>query len=337
MAWTARPAPRVRIALPRTPASWLGACAVALAVVGLAAPQVFPSEAASALRSDAAAASRADGGDAAEAGPAGNGHQGEAGGRHAASGQAARGPAPALPTGDALAANVKAAAAYAGERDWRTGIAVVDTTTGEVVTAGNMHGMFSAESTVKVMVAARLLAGGRMTGDTQAKATAMITRSDDDAGGELYLATGGDDLIAWASDRYHLAGLGEPPANGKLIWGSTQVSPLGMARFLAAAKADPKVGPWLLRTMGRTEDKAADGTDQVFGLLAVDRSAAVKQGWGSDVPGGDGVIAPSIGFVNGNRYAVAIYTMHLPDAPRDQARAMVTAQARILFGQSPTG
>jgi len=315
MVWTMRPIRPIHAAVgpevgrdrfaglpvPAGPARWLTAGAAALAVVAMAAPHVFPVESAEALRATVIAA-----------------------------------PPPQLPGGPALAANVRAAAAYAGEHGWMTGIAVVDTTTGEVVTGGNTNGFFPAESTAKVFVAARLLAGGAMTGDTQAKANAMIARSDDAAGGELYLAAGGDDLMAWASERYAIPGLGAPPTNGALTWGSTQVSPQGMARFLAAAKADPTVGPWLLAAMARTEDVAADGTDQVFGLKAVDRTAPVKQGWGGDVPGGDAELAPSVGFVGEGRYAVAIYTMHIPAAPADQARAMTTAQARILFGLSPT-
>lgn len=301
-----------RLAPTGTPATWLGAGAAGLTVVALLSPVMAPVEATPTVRPGLEAPKPT----ATTARP----------------GQSAE-----LPAGAELTANVRAAAAYAGEHGWRTGVAVVDTTTGQATTAGNVHGMFSAESTVKVLVATRMLRDGKLTGDTRAKADAMITRSDDAAGDELYLASGGDDLVAWASEHYGLAGLGEPPANGRLNWGSTQVSPLGMARFLAAAKADPEVGPWLLPTMARTQDHASDGTDQVYGLLAVDRTAAVKQGWGHDVPGGDGVLAPSIGYVGGGRYAVAIYTLHLPDAPLADARAMTTAQARILFGRAPTG
>ena len=308
MVWSARPARPMPPALP-PPARWLATSAAALAVVAMASPQVFPAEVAMAMRPPAQAA------------PPPN--------------PAPPTPAPVMPTGDSLAANVRAAAAYAGQRDWMTGIAVVDTTTGQATIAGNAHGFFPAESTVKVLVAARLLTQDTMRGDVEAKARAMISRSDDQAGGELYLAAGGDDLVAWAAKRYGVAGLGAPPKNGSLTWGSSPVSPLGIAQVLAALKRDSVVAEWLLPAMASVTDRAADGTDQIFGLRAVDHTAPVKQGWGGDLPEGDGILAPSIGYVNEGRYAVAIYTVHVPARPLAEAQAMTTDQARILFGRPP--
>lgn len=331
MAWSTRLPRPPTVTLPRTPASWLAAAAAGLALVSMVSPHVFPADART-----AAAVSASTGSPAAGA-PRGAAPSVATSAPAAATTAPAKSASPLLPTGPQLTANVRAAAAYAGDHGWQTGIAVVDTTTGEATTAGNIHGGFPAESTVKLLIAARLLAADKMSGDTEAKARAMITRSDDSAADELYLATGGDDLVSWAADRYRLDELGSAPTGGDLYWGSTQIAPLGMARFLAAAKADAKVGPWLLRTMAATEDKAADDTDQLFGLLAVDRHAPVKQGWGGDVSGGDGITAPSVGFVDNGRYAVAIYTLHTPAVPLADAQAMTTAQARILFGQKVAG
>ena len=64
---------------------------------------------------------------------------------------------------------------YAQARGWRSGIAIRDLVTGETTTAGDAEGYFRAESTVKLFIAARLLAGGRMTPATQATARRMIT------------------------------------------------------------------------------------------------------------------------------------------------------------------
>ena len=307
MAWSLRPA-RPIAPPPTGPPRWLAASAAALAVVALASPRVFEVQPLPALHRPAAASAGAS---------------------------AAARPAPRLPGGADLRANVRAAAAYAGDHGWMTGIAVVDTTTGELTTAGNANGMFPAESTMKVFVAARLLLEDKMSGEDEAKAAAMIARSDDAAADKLYLDTGGDGILPWAQDHYAIPGLGTRPTLGDLSWGSTQVSPQGMARFLAKAKADPKVGPWLIDAMRQVQDTAADGTDQRFGLRAVDPTAPVKQGWGGDVDGGDAKTAPSIGYLDGGRYAVAMYTIHVPSTPLQDAQDMTTAQAKILVGQHP--
>lgn len=181
-----------------------------------------------------------------------------------------------------------------------------------------------------MLLAANLLATGQMSGEVAAEAHQMITASDDGCADDLYELAGGDEVTAWAAARYDVPALGEPPANGAGQWGSTPVSAVGMARFLAAAANDPAVGPWLVATMKQVDPVAADGTNQLFGLKAAAPAAAVKQGWGGDVPGMDAETAPSIGYVDG-RYAVAIYTLHEPQVDQSAAEEMVTAQAKLLL------
>ncbi|MCA0436842.1 MAG: hypothetical protein KDB39_00385 [Austwickia sp.] len=225
-----------------------------------------------------------------------------------------------------------AAAAYAVRAGWQTGIAIVDLRTGQITTAGAATTHFPAESTIKLLLAAHLLAAGEMTGDVAAAAHAMVVASDDDAANALYELAGGDGVGAWAAARYGVPALAAlaGPVNGPGQWGSLPVSALGMAQFLAAAADDPAVGPWLTATMAQLEPIAADGTDQRFGIKAAAPEAAVKQGWGGDVPGLDAEGTPSIGYVDG-RYAVAIYTLHAPAVDQAGAQAMVTAQARLLL------
>lgn len=222
---------------------------------------------------------------------------------------------------------------YAQARGWRSGIAIRDLVTGETTTAGDAEGYFRAESTVKLFIAARLLAEGRMTPATQATARRMITVSDDAAASSLYGAAGGDNLISWVGSAYALSDPGTPPTRGPGQWGSTQVTPLAMATFLAACYKDARVGPWLIDAMVDMKPNALDGTNQLFGLRAADPMAVVKQGWGGDADPTDVESTPSVGYVDRGRYAVAIYTITLPERSLEDAQAVVTAQAKILLPQ----
>ncbi|MEP7160796.1 MAG: hypothetical protein ABI746_06810 [Dermatophilaceae bacterium] len=223
-----------------------------------------------------------------------------------------------------------AAASYASSHGWTTGIAIVDLQTGATTTAGDPNALFPAESTVKVLLAARILTDGEMTGDVAAAAHEMIVASDDASADVLYDMGGGDGAVAWTESHYGIPGLGDGPANGAGEWGSTQVTALGMARFLAAADDDPVAGPWLNSTMAQMQPTAADGTNQLFGIAAAAPGSAVKQGWGGDVPGMNAETTPSIGYVDG-RYAIAIYTLHTPTVSQSASAAIVTTQAQLLL------
>jgi len=89
-------------------------------------------------------------------------------------------PAAAAAAPTSLASSASAAAALATSKGYRTGIAVLDLQTGRYAGAGEDTEQFASESVVKVMIAARLLATGQMTGSTEATAYEMITESDDD-------------------------------------------------------------------------------------------------------------------------------------------------------------
>lgn len=222
---------------------------------------------------------------------------------------------------------------YAQGLGWRSGIAIRDLVTGETTTAGDAGGYFRTESTVKLFIAARLLADGTMTSATEPVARRMVTVSDDAAASSLYAAAGGDGLLGWVAARYGIADPGTPPVRGAGQWGSTQVTPVAMVSFLAGAYRDAKVGSWLIDAMVDMRPNAIDGTTQLFGLRAADTMAVVKQGWGGDANAGDVESAPSVGYVDRGRYAVAIYTTKLPEVSLAEAQDVVTAQAKILLPQ----
>ena len=226
---------------------------------------------------------------------------------------------------------VDAAVAYAQAQGYLSGLAAIDMVTGQAYSAGLATAYFPTESTIKVLLAANLLATGKMTGETEATARTMIQASDDAAANRLYWAAGGDGVLAWAAARYGIANLGTAPALGPGWWGSFGVTPLGFAQFLAAARTDPAVGPWLYDAMAGIRDVASDGTNQVFGLHAADPGGAVKQGWGGDVPGGNATMTPSVGWVADGHWAVALFTGHVPMTPYAASMAVSTTAANILL------
>ena len=175
-------------------------------------------------------------------------------------------------------ADVDAAAEVGARHGLRAGVAVLDTVTGGCVVAGEVDGLFATASVVKVLIAAALLSSGQMSGDTARLAYRMITYSDDDAANVLWSRSGADRLEPWAAEHYGLPNLGSPNAIAGR-WGNTHVRPAELARLYAALKADPAVWPWLRDAMHHMRPTAKDGTDQVFGIAAADRAAAVKQGW----------------------------------------------------------
>ncbi len=226
---------------------------------------------------------------------------------------------------------IQAAADYATARGYRVGLAVLDTRTGKLWGASEHASLFASESVVKVFIATRLLLAGQLTGDTADTAFRMIARSDDGSADALYGYAGGDDLLPWIAAHYGIASLGTPPSRDGW-WSNTHISAAGLVQFYAKVKADPVVWPWLSRAMHAATEYGSDGTYQFFGLKQADPNAAIKQGWGQD---DDDWSASSdfnsTGFVNGDRYAVAILLKGPSWQYRTGVPAMVSSVARKLM------
>jgi hypothetical protein len=203
--------------------------------------------------------------------------------------------------------NLKRAVAIASANGMQAGVAIYDTKTKYLFTAGAATTQWASESVVKVFVATELLLTGRMTDGTAQTAYRMITQSDDSAADALYGLAGGDGLIPWISRHYKISGLGSPPSRGGW-WGNTHITARGLAIFYAKVKADKKVGPWLINAMKHTTRVASDGQNQYFGIPAGTKSFAIKQGWGADGDCFCQVVFNSSGFVQSNRYAVVLLT-----------------------------
>jgi hypothetical protein len=232
----------------------------------------------------------------------------------------------------------RSAGAYAASKGYHVGIAVIDTRTGATYTAGDSRGTFASESVVKVFIATRLLVSGRMSGSTERMAYKMITQSDDAMATALYGRVGGDQLINWVKQHFGLPGLGSPPRRAGW-WGNTHITPLGMARFYAKIRHNPRIAPWLLHAMHHATTYGSDGTYQFFGLPSATSHPAVKQGWGCDYDDWCTTSADfnTTGFVDDDRYAVVILARGPLSTYGSAIASMLTRTARILLpgGQFP--
>ncbi|WP_375487526.1 IPT/TIG domain-containing protein [uncultured Jatrophihabitans sp.] len=226
---------------------------------------------------------------------------------------------------------LSSAYAYGRARGYHVGIAVLDTKTGKTYHAGYHSGTFASESVVKVMIAARVFAQGRLHGTTAKRVYYMITHSDDSTASSLYPSVGGDHLINWVKSRYHVSNLGSPP-NRPGWWGNTHITPDGMVALYGKLKATRTFGAWLINAMAHASKYGSDGFYQWFGLKSANSHAAIKQGWGSD---GDNWSAEAdentTGFVNGNRYAVAILARGPATTYGKAIGSMLTGTAKRLL------
>lgn len=201
----------------------------------------------------------------------------------------------------------QAAVAYAAAHGVRSTIAVLDTSTGQYIAAGDDTALYPAASVVKVLVAAQLLATGQMTPANAALAYSMITRSDNEATDVLWPKAGGPNLMRLIESRYHLSiGTANVVRN---YWGTTRITARGMAYLYRAVMADPRVFPWLYNAMSHAQRIAKNGDMQFFGIpAAVSSGFAIKQGWCMDNCTVDRRLAVfnSTGYVEDGRYIVVM-------------------------------
>ena len=225
---------------------------------------------------------------------------------------------------------LKSAAAYAQQQGYHVGIAVLDTRTGQLRGAGDCKGIFASESLIKVFIATRLIVQGRMHGSTAARAWKMITQSDDAIASAFYGSVGGDRLINWMKARYHEPDLGYPPSRAGW-WGNTHLRPCGLVKLYAKLKRDRRVAPWLLNAMHHAREYGSDGTYQYFGIPSATKGFAVKQGWGNDYEVGSSADFNTTGFVDNDRYAVAILARGPSSTYGSQISNLLTGVARRLL------
>jgi hypothetical protein len=195
---------------------------------------------------------------------------------------------------------------------------------------------FPSASVVKVFLAARLLVDGRQRdAATEDLMRQMIVASDDKAATALYPEAGGEELAAWTNQRYKTRGIGAASKPG--AWYLTRVTARSVVTFYAAVAKDELVRSWLLDAMGRAEATGSDGFDQYFGIAAATTGWRIKQGWMCCV--NDLSYTHSTGFVNDDRYAVALLAEGPREAYGNGGRTTVSQMARALMpgGTIPAG
>ena len=220
---------------------------------------------------------------------------------------------------------------YANDRGMTSGVAVLDTSTNRLYAGGNSTGYYASASVVKTLIAARLLIEKKMHGAVATKARAMITQSDNDAAWALYPSVGKDALLPWMERHYGIE-IGAPPTMPG-IWGSTQISARGIVTFYAAVRHDKAVWPWLSSAMHDYAPRSSSGEPNLFGIAVPAPDAAVKNGWDTnrDVKAPSNAIVNSTGFVQGDRYAVAILSEGAGSLYYSGGERIVTDEATILL------
>jgi hypothetical protein len=237
---------------------------------------------------------------------------------------------PVAAAGD-ISRRAAAAVRYANERGMTSGVAVLDTSTNRIYAAGDSAGYYASASVVKTLIAARLLIEGKMHGSVATKARAMITHSDNDAAWDLYPSVGKDALLPWMERHYGIE-IGAPPTMPG-IWGSTQISARGIVTFYAAVRHDKAVWPWLSDAMHAYAPRSSSGEPNLFGIAVPAPAAAVKNGWDTnrDVKAPSNAIVNSTGFVQSDRYAVAILSEGPGSLYYSGGERIVTDEATILL------
>lgn len=231
-----------------------------------------------------------------------------------------------------VAASVRTAVAYGSSHGMLSGVAVLDTRTGALYVAGQYAQHFPSASVVKALIATRLLVEGRMHGTDAALARLMITESDNAAAQQLYGQVGGDGLLPWLAAHYRISGLGRRPTSPG-AWGTTQLTARGLVRFYAAVRADPVVWPWLRTELHAYHQRSSDGEFNAFGIAEAAPASGVKNGWAilDDETGTARTVINTTGFVDGDRYAVAILADGAPSLFSARGEALVTTQARDVM------
>ncbi|GAA2015171.1 hypothetical protein JL107_08965 [Nakamurella flavida] len=218
--------------------------------------------------------------------------------------------------------------AAAGARGVEQSVAVLDRATGELVASVGGDEVYNTESVLKLFTAAYYLiqADGEPDADLSGALESLIEVSDNGIQSALW----DYDIIPTIVERYGLSGTRNGPNASSGTWGSDRTTADDQVRFLAAAAADPLVGPFLLDTMADTQEEGTDGFDQDFGLNALTGVHGSKQGW-SD-PGWTPANLHSVGYTA--RYFVAILQTS-PDASYATMRATSTATAESLAALDP--
>ena len=239
-------------------------------------------------------------------------------------------PAPA-PQPD-LGAGLAAADAMADESSVSLGVAVLDLSTGELVSGSGGATPYYSASLSKLLLVVDVLdlrAEGELEldDDDLSLVERALTYSDDGAMDVMWTRFDGMDAMNRVAEKVGLTETHAPDDPSQ--WGEVVVSANDMVRLYqyiltVMPAADREL---IVDALSSAQEEAADGFDQFFGLLDPEargsRTAFAKQGWMYYLPGG--VYLHSAGVID-NRYAVAVLTVQTGVSYQDTR----TQSARIV-------
>ncbi|MEU0149339.1 serine hydrolase [Streptomyces sp. NPDC006288] len=221
-----------------------------------------------------------------------------------------------------------AAALAAPAADADVSVAVLDTTNGAGASYGD--GAYDTASIVKVDILAALLLraqgeGRMLNGAEQARAEAMITRSDNASATELLRAVGGEDALDAANERLGLTGTKAAHA-----WGLTRTTAADQVRLLravfgTASELSAASRAFLTELMGQVE------ADQRWGVSAAGTGCALKNGWMPRTTTGLWDVN-SIGRVESGGHTLLMAVLSRGHTTKEAGIALVESVARAAAG-----
>jgi hypothetical protein len=246
-------------------------------------------------------------------------------------------------------ASARAAGPWAGSAavaaSMTTGYVVFDRATGRYTRWYHGNKPFRSASVVKLLIALDHLwtrDPADMRPHNRRRLGTMLRRSDDAAASYFWARNGHRGVVLRMAKRLGLTGTAPPPRRLRGWWGYTAMTPADTARVYRylLAGARPAVRRWIMWRLRHATDRGSDGFYQAYGVLALRSPRAAKQGWSGGALAGQRIAGLNLrasalhttGTVGaGDRYVVAVFTLHPPGTGNGTARTRVTMLTRQLL------
>jgi hypothetical protein len=208
-------------------------------------------------------------------------------------------PTTATPTTTAIPSGVQLATAVYDLRD------------NKFVSGSNDTKPFAAESLTKLLIATDLATAGKLTAANQPKVQLMLSTSDDQTANQFWTSDGGPQIVTRAVRSMGLKETVPPKDPGR--WGDTTTTAADVVRIYQYITKMPAADRDVLLADLTATPRAADGTDQDFGITAAvpDGQWWVKQAWACCRPAWD---VHTTGLVGAERRYVVVALSQQPVA-----------------------
>ena len=210
--------------------------------------------------------------------------------------------------------------------------AVYDLREGAFISRSDDTKPFAAESLTKLLIATDLASSGKLTVATLPKVQSMLSTSDDQTANQLWTSDGGPQIVSRAVRAMGLKSTVPPKDPGR--WGDTVTTAADVVRIYQYVMTKmPATERDILLTDLTATPRAADGTDQDFGITAVlpDGQWWVKQAWACCRPAWD---VHTTGLVGADRRYVVVALSQQPVAGGfgGATKVMTTVAKNLISG-----